>query len=222
MVDIQIWTEGFLNKIKAFYGERLCFVGLQGSYARGEATENSDIDIVVVLDQLSYMDLFAYREFLDTLPEREKICGFIGGKEDLLHWDTADLFQFYHDSQPLLGDLDAFLPMISEEAVQRAIHAGACNIYHGCVHNLLHRQSIDTLKGLYKSACFVIQALYFQQTGDYVGKLKDLARLVGEKEACILEIYQALKEGAEIEPDGMSFPLFYWSKDLIGSEGAKA
>ena len=35
MIDIGVWTEGFLEKLKGFFGERLYFVGLQGSYARG-------------------------------------------------------------------------------------------------------------------------------------------------------------------------------------------
>ena len=44
----------------------LLFVGLQGSYARGEATEASDIDVVVVLDELYFADLLKYRDMLDT------------------------------------------------------------------------------------------------------------------------------------------------------------
>lgn len=35
------------------FGDRLIYVGLQGSYLRGEATEASDIDPMVVIDQLT-------------------------------------------------------------------------------------------------------------------------------------------------------------------------
>ena len=35
----------------------ICFAGLQGSYAREEATETSDIDVVVILDRLDMSDL---------------------------------------------------------------------------------------------------------------------------------------------------------------------
>lgn len=219
MIDIHVWTKEFLDKIKAFFGERLYFVGLQGSYARGEATEESDIDIVVILDELSYMDLFAYRGFLDTLPEREKICGFLSGKSELLSWDTADLFQFYHDTQPLFGNFEWIASRIDDEAVLRAIQRGVCDIYHGCIHNLLHTQSGEVLQGLYKSASFIVQAIYYEQTGDYVSKTADLIRLVGQKEACILEIFTALKEGAPADLESMSFPLFYWAKEWIESEG---
>jgi hypothetical protein len=83
---------------------------------------------------------------------------------------------------------------------------------------LLHTKSGEVLQGLYKSAGFVIQALYYEQTSDYVSKTGDLIRLVGQKEACILEIFTALKEGAPPDLESMSFPLFYWAKDLIEGE----
>lgn len=45
--------EDILHELKAgladLYGERLVSVILYGSYARGEATDDSDIDVVVVL-----------------------------------------------------------------------------------------------------------------------------------------------------------------------------
>jgi len=40
----------FHERLAALYGERLKGVYLYGSYARGEATEDSDIDVAVVLD----------------------------------------------------------------------------------------------------------------------------------------------------------------------------
>jgi type I restriction enzyme S subunit len=40
----------FRERLAAFYGPRLKWVYLYGSYARGEADEDSDIDIAIVLD----------------------------------------------------------------------------------------------------------------------------------------------------------------------------
>ena len=50
MIDITNWMQYFTQKLNETFENRVWFVGLQGSYARGEATETSDIDIVVILD----------------------------------------------------------------------------------------------------------------------------------------------------------------------------
>jgi predicted nucleotidyltransferase len=39
-------------RLHAAFGERLVSVKLFGSYARGEATERSDVDVLVVLDEV--------------------------------------------------------------------------------------------------------------------------------------------------------------------------
>ena len=52
MIDITAWMQTFLQILNETFRDRVWFVGLQGSYGRGEATETSDIDIVVILDKL--------------------------------------------------------------------------------------------------------------------------------------------------------------------------
>ena len=84
MIDISIWMDAFLQKLNDTFGNRVWFVGLQGSYGRGEATETSDIDVVVILDELKVEDIQAYQEMLDTLPHRELICGFVSGKNEII------------------------------------------------------------------------------------------------------------------------------------------
>ena len=57
MIDITAWMNDFLQKLNLTFENRVWFVGLQGSYGRGEARDTSDIDIVVILDELSAMDI---------------------------------------------------------------------------------------------------------------------------------------------------------------------
>ena len=159
MIDINSWTDMFITALQRHFADRLWFVGLQGSYGRGEATDSSDIDMVVILDELSSDDIKKYNDMLDTLPHRDKICGFLSGKRELFNWEPSDLFQFYFDTTAIIGSLDELLSLIDGTAVDRAIKIGACNIYHGCVHNMLYEKSEDMLKSLYKSASFVIQAI---------------------------------------------------------------
>ena len=215
MIDITAWMKKFLQTLNETFTNRVWFVGLQGSYGRGEATETSDIDIVVILDQLSVTDIQKYNALLETLPNRELICGFVSGKDELLNWEPSDLFQFYYDTTPIQGSLDDLLAVIDEFAVNRAIRIGACNIYHGCVHNMLHEKSEDILCGLYKFASFVVQAIAFKQTGKYVKHQSELLDVVSTDERVIVENFLNLKNGGTVDFSLMSEALFAWSKKWI-------
>ena len=215
MIEITTWLDVFLKAIEKTFANRVWFVGLQGSYGRGEATETSDIDIVVILDELSAMDIQTYHNMLDTMSHRELICGFLSGKKEIMNWEPSDLFQFCHDTTPIKGSLDEVMAVIDESAVDRAIKIGACNIYHGCVHNMLHDKSEDVLKGLYKSASFVVQAIAFKQTGKYIRLQKDLLQVVSSNEQVIVETFMNLKNGGTVDFNLMSETLFAWSKKWI-------
>ena len=218
MLDINSWTAKFLKTVDEAFGNRVWFVGLQGSYGRGEATDTSDIDVVVILDELSASDIQNYNAMLDALPHRELICGFLSGKDELLHWEPSDLFQFYYDTTPIKGSLDELLTVIDEAAIDRAIKIGACNIYHGCVHNMLHEKSEDILKGLYKSAFFVVQAIVFKQTGKYIKRQSELRDVVSADERVIVDTFLSLKNGDAVEFGAMSDTLFSWSKKWISKD----
>lgn len=215
MINISTWLKNFTETLDKTFGNRVFFIGLQGSYARGEATEISDIDVVVILDELTPSDIRAYSEMLDGLENRELICGFLSGKEEILSWEPSDLFQFYHDTKPIKGTLDALIPLLDAEAVKRAVKIGACNVYHGCVHNMVHEKDTEILRGLYKSASFAVQAIVFEQTGRYFSSLRELLTAALPDDAVIIENFLHLKNGGAVDFDKMSESLFNWAKNRI-------
>lgn len=215
MIDVNSFLEKFLSLLKNTFGKRLWFVGLQGSYARGEANESSDIDIVVILDKLTVDDIAVYGEFIETFPEKNLLCGFLSGKAELISWDSAELFQFYYDTKPIIGNLDDLLFSIDDNSIDRAIKTGACTIYHSCVHNMLYEKSYDILRSLYKSAVFIIQALYFRQTGDYILHIADLTQAVDKEEYDILNTFINMKNSIAFDFTEKSELLFKWSGRLI-------
>ena len=214
-MDIIKWTDEFMKALQNTFGERIWFVGLQGSYGRGEATDRSDIDMVVILDEVTVDDVKTYHEMLDALPNRALMCGFFSGKKELLNWEASDLFQFYYDTTPILGSLDELLTVLDEAAVNRAIKIGACNIYHGCVHNMLFDKSEEILKGLYKAASFAVQAIAFRETGKYIRHQKDLLNVATKVEQEIVETFLNLKNGGEIRFEEMSAVLMNWAQYWI-------
>ena len=215
MIDITTWMQNFLQTLNKTFENRVWFVGLQGSYGRGEATETSDIDIVVILDELSAKDIQIYNDMLDTLSHRKLICGFLSGKNEIMNWEPSDLFQFCNDTTPINGTLDEVIALIDESAINRAIKIGACNIFHGCVHNMLHEKSEDILRGLYKSASFVVQAIVFKQTGNYIKYQEELLKFVSSAELVIVENFMNLKNGGTVDFSLMSETLFDWAKKWI-------
>ena len=209
--------------LAAFPGRLVC-LGLQGSFARGEAGPDSDIDLVVILDRVDLEDILTYRRVLDQLPARERSCGFFSGKGELMAWDRGELFQFYHDTRPCFGDLEFLRPLLDRRAVERSLHAGACAIYHGCVHNLLHGQSAGALEALYKQTLFLLQAKCWLERGTYCRGARELLDHLAGADRRVLERRQALRLGGEISQRDLlpySELLLEWARQVMAGRGGE-
>lgn len=221
MTDIKIWMKNFTEKLQDAFGEKLDFVGLQGSYGRGEATESSDIDVVVIFREFAMSDLGRYKDLIGEMPYREKICGFVSGRSELINWDKADLFQFYHDTTPYFGSIEHLLPLINRYDVKRAVLLGACNIYHMCSHNFLHENDSQLLRSLYKTSFFVLIAKHFYETGVFVKRREDLIPLLSRQDGELLKSLPFF-EGCPLNDDQfreLSEKLLIWSGGLINTFG---
>ncbi len=151
MFDLDVWLADYVRVMRSAFGGRVRFIGIQGSRARGEAAEGSDIDVVLILDRLDFDDLRRYREAAEALPHRELLCGFVSGADELRGWDRGELFGFYHDTRPVLGRLEELIPVPGAGDARRAVHSGACGIYHACAHNYLHERDAGLLAALLKT-----------------------------------------------------------------------
>ncbi len=65
MQDIQKILDSYTEEIKKIYGQHLHKILLYGSYARGEETRGSDIDIMILVD----LDDFSIKNYADSLNE---------------------------------------------------------------------------------------------------------------------------------------------------------
>ena len=220
MLDIKIWMAAYIEAVRAAFGDRVRYIGLQGSRGRGEAGPDSDIDVVCILDACSLDDLEAYRAAVADLPDRDKLCGFVSGAAELAAWDPADLFQFRHDTADWYGHLSDLLPPEQEGDARRALHTGACGLYHLCCHNFLHGRSLDALAEAYKAAVFLLQAKVYVEQGIYCRRRADLAQRLTGPDLEILQTAQALKAGACREDlTALTDRLFAWSGGILRQSG---
>jgi len=220
MLDLEPWLERFTQVLRKTFGGRVWFAGLQGSYARGEATASSDIDLVVVLDALTAEDIAVYDTMLDSLDRRELVCGFLSGKDELLHWEPSELFQFCRDTKPIIGSLDEVLALVKPGDVDRAIRSGACGIYHACVHNMLYEKDEGILRSLYKTATFTIRASTFRRTGKYCSRLDELLHFLDAADREIVQAHRSMKAGTPVDFAHASKVLFSWAKEMIVQKGS--
>ena len=89
-MDINSFMESFKENLLNLFNDNLLFLGLQGSYGRGEAKESSDIDPVIILRHCGKAELLRYRSYIDTLPEKDILCGFVSSSDELRTWESAD------------------------------------------------------------------------------------------------------------------------------------
>ena len=187
-IEFTSWLKVFQEKLITLFGNRIKFFGLQGSYGRGEQTTGSDIDVVIILDEVNFKDLQMYQSMLDSFKEHDMICGFVSGERELMNWEKSDLLQLVLDTKPIIGSLEHLQNLFSDDDIRRSVLTGACNLYHACSHNFLHAKDSSMLVGLYKAARFTIRMKHFLDTGSYISSMKLLAEHVTDKDRTILNI----------------------------------
>ncbi len=186
-MDINSFMESFKENLLSLFGDSLLFIGLQGSYGRGEAKETSDIDPVIILQQCGKGEILKYRTYIDTLSEKDILCGFVSSIDELRAWESADRAQLVLDTRPLYGNLEGLCPQITGDDIRRAVQQGACAIYHASSHSILHARNWSILPELYKSARFTIRMKHYLQTGVYVSAFRELIAVVDKEDKAILE-----------------------------------
>ena len=207
--------------LRQTFGSRLLFVGLQGSYRRGEAREDSDIDILTVLDRLDVADLAVYRRVLHTLPEGEKACGFTCGREELLAWPPFELFQFARDTDAWYGDLEPLLPPVAREDTVTGARAAVSGLHHYTAYLYVSGDEstrAGDLKGVYKSFFFAAQVVAYLRSGVYARSKKELLPMLSDAEAELLRLGMdpAYYEERKVQdPDALFQRMLVWTGNVM-------
>ena len=215
MFDLDSYLNALILSCRAAFGERLLYVGLQGSWLRGEAHENSDIDVMVILDRFSVQDMDRYREILKKIGFYERSCGFLCGRDELLRWNPLEVCQLRHTTKDLYGVLTDYLPSAAREDEVNYVKLSLGNLYHELCHRYIHadrERNVVAFRGTCKSVFFLIQNLHYLESGRFVLTKKELKEAVSAEDRRVLEL-------ADL-PDGFDFDqafsvLFAWCQSAF-------
>ena len=218
MINIDDYVQRLTDLLKNNFGNRLLYVGLQGSYLRGEATEHSDIDIMVVIDDLQIADLDQYRVAIQTLEYADKSCGFICGKEDLTNWNPLEIHHLLNSTKDYVGELRRLVPVYNERDIQKFVKLSVNNLYHELCHRYVHGDREETyraLPGIYKSVFFILQNLHYLTCREWIATKADLLPRLEGKDYAVLKHFIAFSQGTESASFESFELLFAWCQQTI-------
>ena len=220
MVNIESYLSRLTQLLQDRFGSRLLYVGLQGSYLRGEANENSDIDIMVILEELTLKDMDAYRQLVHSLEEPDKSCGFICGRADLANWNPLEMVNLLGSTRDYFGRLADFVPSYSREDQRNFVKMSLNNLYHELCHRHIHGRrsaSEEALPFIYKGVFFILQNLHYLRSGSFVGTRAELLEVLDGKDRAVLERSAAMKNGEKFDFEESYALLFAWCQETLQS-----
>lgn len=218
MIDVENYIAEITAKLRAKFGDRLVYVGLQGSYLRGEATDTSDVDVMVVLDRLSVDDLDAYRAIVESLPRPDLSCGFICGADDLARWNPLEICHLLHTTRDCFGSLDKLVPEYDERDLRNFVKMSVNNLYHELCHSRIHadRDALARrLPALYKSTFFVLQNLHYLRGGEFALSKKQLLPMLDGADREVLARAMRLSAGEGFDFEDNYRLIFDWCRDTL-------
>lgn len=212
-IDIDSWMNRFTTLLHDTFGQRLIFVGLQGSRARGEARDGSDIDAVVIIDELSSEDLRTYQACAHSLPHSDILCGFVSAPDMLAHWPRSDSFNLVMDTKGYFGSLDFMDTNFSKDEARAAACAGACEMYHALCHGLLFETEMlpDIVAACTKSAFFVMRANTYAKCGEYAASRTRMRELATPIEQSFLDAYDT---NLDVDPASLAESLIAYAESI--------
>ena len=191
MFDLDKYLADMIMNCRSAFGERLLYVGLQGSWLRGEAHENSDIDVMVILDRFSMRDMDTYRGILKEIGFYEKSCGFICGKDEMKRWNPLEVCQLRHTTKDLVGVLSDYLPPATREDEINYVNLSLGNLYHELCHRYIHEdreKNAAKLRSTCKGVFFLIQNMHFLESSHFILTKTGLKEAVSSEDRRVLEL----------------------------------
>ena len=216
--DIELYMQKIKLELLDCFGKNLLYLGLQGSFRRGEAGENSDIDVVVILEEFDVIQMKQYREILKRVGNDERSCGFICGRKEMKNWNRFEICQLLHETKDYYGKLSEFVPAFSRKGVQDYLKTGAGTLYHELCHRYIHgtqEQLREALPFLYKAVFYLLQNRCWLNTGEYPQNRSELLEHLSGRDRTVLQIGMQIREGKIWDWEEVYSQLFFWCQEVL-------
>lgn len=213
MPEKNSWSDAYCKEAARLFAGRVCFIGLLASCTPGSAHGG----VCVLLHRLLPDDFKRYRGVADSFASLSPACGFLGDVRMVRALPPSDFFHFYYGTTPLLGRLEDLLPRPGAQEARLAVLSGAGALQRACCRNFIYQRDMAELRGQYKAAVPVLQALHFTRTGSYLSTRAELSGALHGADSLILRNEAALLSGAAPLDcfDLFCETLLAWSQRLI-------
>jgi len=171
----------FVSKTEEILGDQLISIVLVGSFARGDETPSSAVDLFVLVSDIDNDILKSIGHVVHGIVAQNEINPAVISKSEIQnHPDLFDIHKIRHEGKTLYGSLpDGILPVESELDVAKRI---AAEVLMGSRHYLAVAEPVEKFAGgklwswILKPLSYALRYYHFHNTGNYVGKYNELAQ----------------------------------------------
>ncbi|UCH35999.1 MAG: nucleotidyltransferase domain-containing protein [Armatimonadota bacterium] len=225
------WLADFAHRLRETFGDRLLFVGHHGSWARGEAATDSDIDTMVIVDRIGDDDLAAFRAVVTAMPEGGRSAsGLFNSAAEVRARPPSELLQYFWGCRPLHGGMDGIVarPTGSQllEDVRRKASDNLLNARHYLLYPHDLRQKVHGLRYPFKECFYALQEWLLAERGTFYARKEDLLdALADADDRAVVEV---ARDWPQSEADRNARPEHYvgllerWSRRALERLGAAA
>ena len=218
------WLAEFVARLRGAFGERLVFVGHDGSWARGEADPDSDIDTMVVVDRIEADDLATFRAVVAAMPEGGRLAsGLFNSVAELQARSPSEMMQYFYGCEVLHGSAEGFVPKPGADDLMADVRFKALTNLMHARHYLLYphdlAKKVHSLRYAFKESFYAVQEWLLARKGTFYARKDDLLPALTDPDD--RAVVQVARDWRKTEADRTARPLPYvellerWSRGML-------
>jgi len=222
--DVDHWLKELVDRLREAFGTRLVAVMHHGSWARGEPSSESDIDVRAILDQVDEPDLDTLRDVIRSMPEADRLAsGILTSPEELRAWPRHELVQWMDGTETIYGSTEGLAARPAPENLLEDVRIKVSDIVHAARHYLLFphdpRVVVHRLHYRFKECFFGMQSWMLLTEGKYYGTKDDLLKVLTDPDdrevIRIARDWHNLHDDREARPEHYIRTLERWGRKMM-------